>query len=274
MSQNQFFILFLFFAAIITNTLGLILAGEEVFVVSEYEPTSVSLAIKDVLLDTYLVLGRRPVVLSSPPAPGSLPGNTTLIFLGTTTSAPWLSGPMFPSVSSLCLTGYESHCVIVGNSSVAGYTSTIVATGSGDRGAIFAAYSFSEVILNVNPYKHFADDVPAFAAPLSIADDLQAIYGPPLFKYRGMFINDEDLLANLFPDPLGLAAIDLRAFNRLIETLLRAKGNLIIPATNPFPVSTHSMLSLLCPTLAARTRLCWFTSGVSSAQLYFVTVNG
>jgi hypothetical protein len=217
------------------STTALVLTGEEVFVVSPSEPTSVSLAIKDVLLDFYLVLGRRPVVLSAPPAPGSLPANTTFIFVGSTTAAPWLAGSMFPSVSSLCLTGWESHCVIAGNSSVPGYASTIVATGTGDRGAIFAVYSFAEVVLRVNPYKHFADDVPVYSAPLSVADDLQAVYAPPLFKYRGMFINDEDLLANLFPDPLGLAAIDLREFNRLIETLLRAKGNLIIPATNPFP---------------------------------------
>ena len=218
-----------------SSSIALQLTGEEVFIVSSSEPISVSLAIKDVLLDSYLVLGRRPVVLNTPPTEGSLPSNTTLIFVGSTTSAPWITGSMFPAVTSLCLTGWESHCVLVGNASVPGFSNIIVATGTGTRGAIFAVYTYAEVVLKVNPYKHFADDVPAYSAPLTIADNFQVVYAPPLYKYRGIFINDEDLLANLFPDPLGLAAIDLRAFNRLIETLLRAKGNLIIPATNPFP---------------------------------------
>ena len=212
---------------------GLVLTGDEVFVISPAEPTPVSLALKDVLFDYYLVLGRRPVVLPAPPAPGALPANTTLLLLGSADAAPWLAAG--PRVAAACLTGYESHCVLVNSGAVAGYPSTIVATGTGVRGAIFGAYALSEGVLGVNPLTHFTDDVPAYAAPLTIADDLAIVFAPPKFKFRGLFINDEDLLANLFPDPLGLAAIDLRAYNRLIETLLRLKGNLIVPATNPFP---------------------------------------
>lgn len=227
------FLWLLSLVALFTSARSLTLTGDEVWVVSPTEPSGVALALADVMLDYYLVLGRRPVVLPAPPSPKDIPSNTTLIFVGSTEAAPWLGTS--PRVIARCLTGWESHCVLVGGMIVAGYPSTIVATGSGMRGAIFGAYALSEGVLGVNPLKHFTDDVPAYAAPLAVADDLAIVFAPPRFKYRGLFVNDEDLLANLFPDPLGLAAIDLRAYNRVIETLLRLKGNLLIPATNPFP---------------------------------------
>jgi len=224
----------LFFFVFLTLVGSMVLTGDEVWVLSSTESLSVSLAVKDVLLDAYLTLGRRPFILDSPPQPGDLPSNTTLIFVGSVEAAPWLV-TAFPRVPAACLTGYESHCVLVGGGAVTGYTSTIVATGTGLRGAIFGAYALSEGVLGVNPWKHFTDDVPSFSAPLSIENDLALIFAPPRFKFRGFFVNDEDLLAQLFPDPLGLAAIDLRAYSRILETLLRLKANTIVPATNPFP---------------------------------------
>ena len=45
----------------------------------------------------------------------------------------------------------------------------------------------------------------------------------------------QDLLADHRPDPLGQAAVDLRMYDEYMTTLLRLKGNMIVPATNPFP---------------------------------------
>jgi hypothetical protein len=230
--------------ALLVGSQGLTLTGDEVYVfdnggvksLGSKEPTALQLAVRDVLRDAYLVLGRRPQVLTSPPAPGDFPSNTTLVFFGSAAGAPWLS-TLFPSVPASCWGGWEAHCVL-GPSAAgggAGYANVIVATGEGMRGALYGVYSFAEEVLGVNPWKWFNDDTPAFAAPLAVADGLALTFSPPQFKYRGLFINDEDLLANQFPDPLGLAAIDLRAYDRVIETILRLKGNLIVPATNPFP---------------------------------------
>ena len=213
---------------------SLTLTGEEVYVISPTEPGPVALAFGDVLRDAYLVLGRRPLVLPAPPAPGALPGNTTLIFFGTFDAAPWLP-TLFPTAPADCGGGWEAHCVLVGGGGAPGYPNAVLASGSGARGAMYGAYSFSEHVLGTNPLMHFTDDVPAFAAPLAVADGLRLLFAPPRFKYRGLFINDEDLLAEQFPDPLGRAAMDLRAYSRLLETLLRLKGNLMVPATNPFP---------------------------------------
>ena len=226
------------------HTAGLTLTGDEVYIFdgggakggAGSEPTALRLAVRDVLRDVYLVLGRRPLVLPAPPAPGALPPNTTLVFFGSQAGSPWLA-TLFPAVPASCWGGWEAHCVLGPQAagSGAGYANVIVATGAGARGPIYGAYSFSETVLGVNPWKHYTDDVPQYAAPLDLADDFALAIAPPQFKYRGIFINDEDLLALQFPDPLGLAAIDLRAYDRLLETLLRLKGNLMVPATNPFP---------------------------------------
>lgn len=223
---------------------GLTLTGDEVYIfdnggvqnLGSKEPTGLQLAVRDVLRDAYLVLGRRPQVLTAPPAPGAFPANTTLVFFGSAAGAPWLPS-LFPLVPKACWGGWEAHCVLGPSAagSGAGYANVIVATGEGMRGALYGAYAFAEEVLGVNPWKWFTDDTPAFAAPLAVADGLALTFSPPQFKYRGLFINDEDLLANQFPDPLGLAAIDLRAYDRILETILRLKGNLIVPATNPFP---------------------------------------
>ena len=225
-------------------SLGLTLTGDEVYVfdnggvrgLNSREPTGLQLAVRDVLRDAYSVLGRRPQVLTSPPARGAFPSNTTFIFFGSSDGAPWLP-TLFPSVNASCLSGWESHCVLgpTAAGGGAGYANVIVATGTGMRGAMYGAYAFAEEVLGVNPWKYFTDDVPSFVGTVALDDSFALTISPPQFKYRGMFINDEDLLANQFPDPLGLAAIDLRAYDRILETLLRLKGNLLVPATNPFP---------------------------------------
>lgn len=229
---------------------SLSLTGEEVWVIASGEfpfargpgpsPPSrgaIALALRDVLRDAHLVLGRTPVVLAAPPSAGQLPAGTVVVYAGSTSGAPWLAS--WPGVAASCLAGVEAHCVLAFNASQSpgGYAS-IVATGAGVRGAIYGAYSFSEHVLGVNPWYRFTDDPPAFAAPLSVDGALNLSFAPPVFAYRGFFVNDEDLLAALFPgSTLGTASIDSRAYIHVYETLLRLKANTVIPATNPFPDS-------------------------------------
>lgn len=58
--------------------------------------------------------------------------------------------------------------------------------------------------------------------------------GPPTFKYRGWFINDEDLLAGWAPDPMGENIFSLAVWDRIYETILRLRGNMIVPGTFTF----------------------------------------
>ena len=70
-------------------------------------------------------------------------------------------------------------------------------------------------------------------------------FGPPTFKYRGWFINDEDLLGGFAPDPLRENVFSLEMYDRICETLLRLRGNMIVPGTFAFPDER-------CQELAAR----------------------
>ena len=172
--------------------LGLTLTGDEVYVfnnggvrgLGSPEPTGLQLAVRDVLRDAYLVLGRRPQVIAAPPARGAFPSNTTFVFFGSSDGAPWLPA-LFPSVNASCLGGWESHCVLgpAAAGGGAGYANVIVATGSGMRGAIYGAYAFAEEVLGVNPWKWFTDDVPAFSAPLAPDEDKNCASERVCFPY-------------------------------------------------------------------------------------------
>ena len=168
---------------------ALTLTGDEVWIVSANESGPVAKATLLVQKDAYMVLGIAPVVLSAPPAAGSLPAGTTLVYLGSVEAAPWL----LAFDLSGCSTGWESHCVKAfpaSASGAAGYAS-VVATGEGMRGAIYGALSFSENVLGVNPWSLFTDDPPAFVGSVTLNDSLALLWPPPQYKWRGLFFNDE-----------------------------------------------------------------------------------
>jgi hypothetical protein len=104
----------------------------------------------------------------------------------------------------------------------------VVLTGSDMRGTIYAIYQFSQQFLGVDPLYWWTDHPPRRRTSVSIADDLSETEGPR-FHYRGFFINDEDLLT-------GWAAgkktgISLKVWNRIYETILRLKGDMVAPGT-------------------------------------------
>jgi len=188
------------------------------------------LALRDVQRDLYSVTGFVIAVLPSAPSRGSLPAGTTVIYLLTDADTP-------PTgvAATQCFTGAESHCVLAAADGGNGLQA-IYASGSGARGAIYGWYSFSENVLGVNPLFLFTDDAPAYApGPIAVDDALALTFAPPRFAVRSWFVNDEDLLAGSRQDPAGETVIDLVTYDQICETLLRLKGNAMIPSTNPFP---------------------------------------
>ncbi len=117
--------------------------------------------------------------------------------------------------------------------------------GADELGLIFGIYEFSRRYLGVDPLWYWKDIEPVRRDRLEIP--LQTITAtPPVFRYRGWFINDEDLLSE-FQSTGGKRDIDYPFYaqvanhdllERVFEALLRLGGNLIIPAsfldvTNP-----------------------------------------
>ena len=102
-----------------------------------------------------------------------------------------------------CLDGWEAHCVVA--LSTFPYP-VVIAAGNGTRGAIYAAYAFSEAVLGVNPWYIINDDPPLYAGPsLAIADNFTLFVPSPYFTYRGILTNDEDLLGHFRASPTGTA---------------------------------------------------------------------
>jgi len=212
------------------------------------EPIGFQLALRDVQLDWYRVLGHPPPVQSyplridtdvtaadtvQPPPP---PYTGPVVYFGTLENAPWLQS--FAELSGCDLAaGEEAHCVFVTANG------SIVATGNGTRGAIYALYEFSEKVLGVDPWWRFTDNAPAYVGTIELAAEFKSIVRPPAFTYRGVFTNDEDLLGYFRLDPAGETVFDLYTWNQIYETLLRAKCNMIIPGTTPNPDERHIALA-------------------------------
>ena len=108
--------------------------------------------------------------------------------------------------------------------------------GADMRGTIFAIYQFSQSVLGVDPMYLWTDKQPRKRASIPLATDFSRVSPGPVFRYRGFFINDEDLLTGWIPAAPGeQAGISLKVWDNVFETTLRLKGNMIVPGTWIFP---------------------------------------
>jgi Glycosyl hydrolase family 115 len=113
--------------------------------------------------------------------------------------------------------------------------SAVILTGSDLRGAIYAVYEFSGKFLGVDPLYYWTDRAPERKTTVAVPDGLALQDGPPTFRYRGWFTNDEDLLTGWKPGTADGTGISLEVWDKVFEALLRLKGNMIVPGTFIFP---------------------------------------
>jgi len=111
----------------------------------------------------------------------------------------------------------------------------LVLSGADMRGTLYAIYQFSQEYLGVDPMYYWTDHEPPRRTRIELAAGLNRAYPAPVFKYRGFFINDEDLLTGWAPGAKDHAGISLDAWNRVYETSLRLKANMVVPGTWIFP---------------------------------------
>ena len=183
----------------------------------------IRLAFVDFVQDWYKVFGfRPPVSLTTEPALPSFFG--TKLYLGKAAT----------DIVNAADSSDEAHAIVVREAD-----NSIFLTGNGNRGEVYALYSFCEEILNVNPTYFFTNAEPVYLSDVKSITVETIQFAAPAFKWRGIFPNDEDLLGNFSPDPMKQSMFSMSMWNRILEVLLRLKGNLVITGTVSFPDEAH-----------------------------------
>jgi hypothetical protein len=205
------------------NNSGITLNGRATIFVSPDEPGPVRLAAKDLATDMQKVFGTEPKIVQDEKNAGPV-----TIVVGDS-----LSGAA-PDYSA----GPESFSITTGPATEeGGHSQQIIRlSGSDMRGTIFAIYQFSQEHLGVDPMYYWTDHQPAHRTAIHLSSSLHETYGSPVFRYRGFFINDEDLLTGWAPgEAKDHTGISLAVWNKICETILRLKGNMLVAGTWPFP---------------------------------------
>jgi hypothetical protein len=201
----------------------LTLNGNVTIFVDAQQPRAVQLAAKDLASDMRKVFGTDPKIVSREQDAGPV-----TIVVGNTASgaaADHASDPEAFSITSGTATWSGNRPVKV-----------VRLAGSDMRGTIFAIYQFSQQFLGVDPMYYWTDHAPAHHTSLTLSASLDDRFAPPVFRYRGFFINDEDLLTGWAPGEVkDHTGISLEVWNKICETILRLKGNMVVAGTWPFP---------------------------------------
>ena len=109
---------------------------------------------------------------------------------------------------------------------------TVWLVGSNPRGTAFAGYTLSER-LGIDPLYLWDGYQPEHHDPL-VLKATHFVQGPPTFRWRGFFHDDEDILprpfnAQGYPDQLGDVPLDW--YKKFFETALRLRMNMVAPYT-------------------------------------------
>ena len=196
---------------------GLVMDGRVRIVVGADEPQAVKTAANDLASDCAKVFGMKPRVET---AADSGAASATIV-IGEAGNLPENERPLGvhdPESFSIAARGHE-----------------IVLAGADMRGTIYAIYEFSQEFLGVDPLYYWTDHEPERRARVVLPANLDRVFPASVFRYRGFFINDEDLLTGWAPGAKDHTGIALAVWDKIFETVLRLKGNMIVPGTWIFP---------------------------------------
>jgi hypothetical protein len=201
-------------------------------VVPASEPEYVRLAAENLASDVKKITGKNLAIVEWQPASGDY------VFLGSMNrpdSAAML-GQLVPTAVGALRGKWEAYRVhSVG---LASDKRVLVIAGSDERGTMFGLYAFIEKYLGVDPLYFWTDREPKPRERLAW-DRVALAADEPTFRFRGWFINDEDLLSEWHLDG-GHRDIDYGFYERVIspkasaaifESMLRLGYNLVIPAS-------------------------------------------
>ena len=170
--------------------------------------THVRRAAEDLAGDIEKMFGERPVISAETPASDAI----VLVKDGT---------------------GWENYALESGPANV------LRITGSDDRGVMFGIYRFCADYLGVDPFYAWNGRTPERCSEKKW-ETISLRQGDPSFRFRGLFINDEDSLNGLRPETAGRRPIDYERYQvvfgpdieeMICETAVRAGFNTMIPAS-------------------------------------------
>jgi hypothetical protein len=190
------------------------------------EPLAIATSAQDLAGDFEKVLGKKPRIVHSKEDAAPV---TVLI---------GYQSKLLEGMRPTDLTEPESFSISVSSANWKSQqpTKVVLLTGADLRGTIYAVYTFAEEYLAIDPLYYWTDHEPAQRAQIELPGSLKKKFPPPVFKYRGFFINDEDLLTGWAPGQKEEATgISLEVWNKVFETILRLKGNMVAPGTWIFP---------------------------------------
>lgn len=197
-------------------------------VVPAGEPECVRLAAEDLVGDAHNITGKSPAIVSRLSAGPE--ATVVLVSLNRPESAALLE-QLAPGFGDGLRGKWEAYRVEAAGA-------RLIVAGSDERGTMFGLYAFIERYLGVDPLHFWASRPPQPRATLAWKD-VKLSSGEPTFRFRGWFINDEDLLTE-WKESGGKRNIDYPYYGQVVnrdvmrsvvEALVRSRCNLIIPAS-------------------------------------------
>jgi hypothetical protein len=212
---------FLPVAHVSAQTKPIVVNSSVTIVESALEPDPVKKATEDLRHDFAKVFGGEPKLVTSLSETGPV-----AILIAQRENLP---------AGTDCATTEDREAFAFSTASAAG-KNVVCLTGADMRGTIYAIYEFSQKILGVDPMYLWTDKQPAKRTSITLPADFTHTYPSPVFKYRGFFTNDEDLLTGwVMPKKGEQTGIALSTWDMVFETILRLKGNMVVPGTWIFP---------------------------------------
>jgi len=199
------------------------------------EPAYVRRAAEDLAGDVEKITGRRPTIVDSL---GQCAANTVVLASTSHESSADLLAQFVPQAAQSLKGKWEAYQVQLHGATVGPVRQALVIAGSDARGAMFGLYAFCQHYLGVDPM-HFWTDRQPQRRPRLAWSTVRLSSDEPTFRYRGWFINDEDLLTG-WRRNAAVREIDYKFYRRVLdpevakhiyEALLRLQYNLIIPSS-------------------------------------------
>lgn len=200
-------------ALLIPAAYGRAVTASTAIFIDSAEPAPLQKAASDLADDFQRVFGRRARIVRSPAQAGA-----SVVWIALDRNLP--TGVAKPA-------GWE-------NFRIQALSNGVALTGSDVRGAIYAVYQFSQQFLGVDPLYWWTDHAPARRSAVDVPDDFSITEGPA-WRFRGFFVNDEDLFTGWKPGERDGTGISLELWDHVFEAILRLKGDMVVPGTWIFP---------------------------------------